>query len=670
MEKRKGNYEQQIAKLARQISDLKQEKEELYRQGHKYDSEEILRIGRELSDLYEEGSIVMAKNIIKKLKTERKELHQKDPKKNAYEIQKLTAQINDSYKQIKAAENRQKNRQDQMTVEEITVNIERLKESVEALQRNEAELHKQMISDRDWTVRMEIKKDLKNIETKMERAREKIAQQNEILKRREMENTQKEAEVNEQWEKEKSEREDREAKKIEERRQKIARKEAEKKEEIARRDRAVSVVKQLSKSIEDLIKEKNNIEKVWASTQDGTVRAEIRRDLTKIGQDIQEKSARMEFLRGKYSIMEEEFAEEPAPNAEEMAKLDELQRRIAIMKPENFEELYNKLPQEVVEKFKNQDKLSEEEIAEMLARINEIEQPQPEPNAEEMAKLDELQRRIGIMKPENFEELYNKLPQEVVEKFKNQDKLSEEEIAEMLARINEIEQPQPELNPEPQPQPPVPTPEDTFLDKIGNWFADKWNRISNFVLFKPFKWVFKGIKAFGKKFVEIMKLKPDEMDDIAWDDVYNAEFREVKEQEAENEEPVLPKVEAEIVEKQLKSQRQVAREIRKILKEQNGEVYEYNGFKIQNTGSLRLIAEYLEGKRKIEGKGRLIRPEEGDYHLRLKPGGILEPDYERPLKPNFAVGVEIGEDSGIDYAAIPKKGIGSIKVNENWRDGR
>ncbi len=698
MEKRKGNYEQRIAELARQVSDLKQEKEELYRQGHKHDSEEILRIGREQSALYDEGSIVMAKNIIKKLKKEREELRQEDPEKNAYEIQKLTAQINDSYKQIKAAENRQKNRQDQMTVEEITVNIEELNKSIEDLERNKAKLEGSLIDG----VKYKNIERLKKVKNKIEQKREQISKLNDVLDERDVVKDESINGISNHSEEKVIVGEDI-LRSLEHQLQEIAKKRNEYKKlgnyeaEAFENSRYHQMLNRLS-IFKNAKKYIELPEKILQLKEELARSAEKRKEYKESGmyEEYAEEASRYSSLVGEIGELEEwkQCINRPGKILELKERLARSAERRKEYKESGMYEMYaeeasrySRLVGEIRELQKGSSNY-EQEIKDYNSLLEAIEQLKEEkltsePDAEKMEKLHELQRRIGIMKPEDFEELYNKLPQEVAEKFKNQDKLSEEEIAEIFAKINEIEHPQPE--PEPNPQPPVPTPEDTFLDKIGDWFADKWNKISNFVLFKPFKWVFKGIKAFGKKFVEIMKLKPDEMDDRAWDDVYDAEFREVKEQEAENEEPVLPRVEAEIVEEpepmviplvpdtekkverksqreQLKSQKQMARDIKKILKEQEGKSYSYEGYEFQNTGSLKILQSYFSGELKIEegAKGRLLTPQNGEYMVRLKADGKLEADLERPLEVKFDENIAVEEDSISSEI--------NVRVNENWRD--
>ncbi len=297
--------------------------------------------------------------------------------------------------------------------------------------------------------------------------------------------------------------------------------------------------------------------------------------------------------------------------------------------------------------------------------------------AEKCKELEEKINRIGEV---DYLKLMANLPEEIVDKFVNDiDTLSVQDIDTIFSKIEEMQiQLAPEKETEPEeshypgtePNPPIPQalpplPKESRLEKIGNWFSGAWKKISNFVLFKPFKLVFKVGKALGKKFIEAMKLNPEEMEEETWDGRHDKYFTDNREE--------------------AKMQRKLAADIRDILNNKDGrkETFEYRGVKIQNTGSLKIIADFLEGKRKIEGRGRLITPEEGDYRLRLKPDGSLEPDYEHPLKPkqdfdeslrSEETAKKVGTKEKIeqllegekDFSAAGKEGIKNIKVNPNY----
>lgn len=330
--------------------------------------------------------------------------------------------------------------------------------------------------------------------------------------------------------------------------------------------------------------------------------------------------------------------------------------------------------------------LSSEEIAEIFGETQSSSNQLAE-------KLDELQTRVGNMSKEDFKKFLEGLSQEVIEKFGHTADLTEEEINLMLEKITEIEVEKISQNlfgrdtgePEGNPY-------DVLLGQHSNntqntgedksLTAPPETRMEKFVGFvggivghiPGAKWVAKKAKALWKKFVGLFKTEPEEEE--IWDASYDEAF----------EDGVLVGDEEQNRTEQASVQAEMAKKVREIVEENESRkenhmaplAYEYKGVEIENTGSLKAIIEYLEGK-EIKGKGRLIIPKAGDYKMRLKPDGSLEEDKNQPIDRSWngslrneeaARKIEGPMEGEKDFAQAGEEAKMNIKVDPSWKGER
>ncbi len=340
-----------------------------------------------------------------------------------------------------------------------------------------------------------------------------------------------------------------------------------------------------------------------------------------------------------------------------------------------------------------------QEIKDIQARINKLydemkkpvkpeKKPEPKPEKKPNKKPEPKSRQ------EELEEFYNKYPgtrqnpepkPEKKPNKKPEPKSRQEELEEFYNKY-------PGTRPNPEPETPnLPLPKQTKLDKFLDFAGGVLEKLS-----APFRWMANTRlgKFFGKIFSKIAKFATSKVEAVALNEIeaevkVDEELAKVEEEIKKDIEPEMmveknldeekksgtaTKTEAEnqVSKEELKTQKEMAREIRKIIKENEGKdvneikAYEYKGVEIENTGSLKVIADYLEGKKKIQGKGRVVVSKKGE-RLRLQPDGSLkhEKTFEERLRDNKAAKTK--EEENIPSKL--KEAIDKIEVNKDWDKG-
>lgn len=355
---------------------------------------------------------------------------------------------------------------------------------------------------------------------------------------------------------------------------------------------------------------------------------------------------------------------------------------------EKLRKLYEKMPKDK----KPEPKLTEGQLkikAEIEKLENERDLLYSQFYTDDSQEIKDIQARINklydeMKKPVKPEKKPEPKPEKKPNK-KPEPKSRQEELEEFYNKY-------PGTRPNPEPETPnLPLPKQTKLDKFLDFAGGVLEKLS-----APFRWMANTRlgKFFGKIFSKIAKFATSKVEAVALNEIeaevkVDEELAKVEEEIKKDIEPEMmveknldeekksgtaTKTEAEnqVSKEELKTQKEMAREIRKIIKENEGKdvneikAYEYKGVEIENTGSLKVIADYLEGKKKIQGKGRVVVSKKGE-RLRLQPDGSLkhEKTFEERLRDNKAAKTK--EEENIPSKL--KEAIDKIEVNKDWDKG-
>ncbi len=219
-----------------------------------------------------------------KSNSDKKEKKNENPKKDDQSSKSHASASKESDKENSKRESMEK---DKKIIDSIKQDIEKLNIALQALEKNKNDLEQ---IKADWTTKREIVSDLKNITEKIEVKKEELIEANKKLKKVEKRLAKKEAEE----------------------RKRIAEKEREAKEKLERKNAAIAEAKKLSESIKGLEDQKNKLEAIYYK-ENGQARADIRRDLTQIIEEINQKSTRVQELQEQYAITKEDLEKDEPP---------------------------------------------------------------------------------------------------------------------------------------------------------------------------------------------------------------------------------------------------------------------------------------------------------------------------------------------------------------------